>query len=88
MPSPDQTLDALLKFLRARTWDESRRTLNAHPALLNVGTGMIDLMLKDPMTVSMAYPDRSRSEAEAALRKHKALLARCRQVGIGPAFAE
>jgi hypothetical protein len=88
MPSPDQILDTLLTFLRARTWGESRRTLNAHPELLNVGTGMIDMMLKDPITVTMVYPDRSRSEAEAALRKHKAVLARCREVGIARAFAE
>jgi hypothetical protein len=65
-----------------------RITTNVERALLNVGTGMIDMMLKDPITVKMVYPDRSRSEAEAALRKHKAVLARCREVGIPRAFTE
>ena len=88
MPSADQTFDALLKFLRADTWDESRRTLNEHPELLNVGTDMIDGLLKDPMMVSRVYPGRSRSAAEAELRKYKALLVRCREVGIASAFAE
>jgi hypothetical protein len=88
MSPPEQTFNALMAFLKAGTWDDSRRILNAHPELLNVGPGLIDMMLKDPTLVSMTYPGRTRSEAEALLRKHKTVLARCKQIGVTRAFAE
>jgi WD40 repeat protein len=88
MSPPEQTFNALMKFLTASTWNESCSVVNAHPELLNVGIDMIDIMLKDPDLTSMVYPGRSRSEAEATLRKHKAVLARCQQIGIARTFAQ
>ena len=86
MPSAEQTMNALMDFLHAPNWDSSRRVLNAHPELLNVGVEMIDMMLTDRDTTAMAY--RGRSDAETLLRNHRTVLARCKQFGISRTFAE
>jgi hypothetical protein len=86
MPPAEQTMNALMNFLHAPNWDASRRVLDAHPELLNVGIDMIDMMLTDPATTAMAY--RGRSDAETLLRNHRTVLARCKQVGVSRAFAE
>lgn len=86
MPSADQTMNALMNFLHAPNWDASRRVLDAHPELVNVGADMIDMMLTDPTTTALAY--RGRSDAESLLRLHRTVLARCKQVGVSRAFNE
>lgn len=86
MPDPNAMEDALFRFLMAPTWGESRRVLNEHPELLNFGTGVIDILLsQDP---NHYYPGRSRSEAVALLKTHRAVLVRCKQVGVARAIAE
>jgi hypothetical protein len=86
MPPAEQTMNALMSFLHAPNWADSRRILDAHPELVKVGVEMIDVMLSDPSTTALAY--RGRSDAEALLRTHRKVLARCRQVGVSRAFAE
>jgi hypothetical protein len=78
-------MKAMMTFLTARTWDDSRDVLNAHPELLNVGVELIDVMLTDPAAVLRGL---TRSEAEVALRKHQAVLVRCQQADVASAFAE
>ncbi|HLX51466.1 MAG TPA: hypothetical protein VKS82_24325 [Streptosporangiaceae bacterium] len=75
----------MMRFLMASTWDDSRRVLNAHPELINVGAELIDVMLTDP---AGALRGLTRSEAETALNEHRAVLMRCQQVGVARAFAE
>ena len=83
---PEAALRALTQtleeFIRARTWDESRRILEAHPELL---TDEADAMLGRLIDAAQAQGD------EAAIRifeRHRALLRRCREVGVEEAFAE
>jgi N-acetylglucosamine kinase-like BadF-type ATPase len=83
---PEAALRALTQtleeFIRARTWDESRRILEAHPELL---TDEADAMLGRLIDAAQAQGD------EAAIRifeRHRALLRRCREAGIEEAFAE
>jgi hypothetical protein len=88
MPSPEQILKSLMDFLKAPTWDRSRQIVYAHQGQINVWVEMIETMLTDPATVLMVYPGRTRSDATAMLKKHRAVLVRCRQVGIAQAFGE
>jgi hypothetical protein len=88
MPSPEQIFKTLMDFLKAPTWGSSHQIVNEHPGLINVWVELIDTMLTDPATVSMVYPERSRSDATAMLKTHRAVLARCQQIGITQAFAE
>ena len=77
-----------MSFLHARNWVDSRRVLDTHPELVNVGAEMIDMMLTDPSTTALAYRGLSQSDAETLLKTHRNVLARCRQVGVSRAFAE
>jgi len=83
MPSdPEQLKQALLALIQAETWEESRRILESHPELL---TDEADAVLRQLIDTARAHGD------EAALRifeRHRALLRRCREVGIEQAFAE
>jgi hypothetical protein len=88
MPPPERTFDPLMSFLKAPTWGRSRQIVNAHHGLINVWVEIIDTMLKDPATLMMLYPGKTRSDATAMLKKRRAVLVRCRQVGIAQAFAE
>lgn len=85
MPPAEQTMRAMMQFLTAPTWSDSHRVLNAHPELVNLGAELIDVMLTDPTSVLRGL---TRSEAETALKKHRAVLVRCQQVGVARAFAE
>jgi hypothetical protein len=83
---PEAALRALTRtleeFIGARTWEESRRILEAHPELL---TDEADAMLGRLIDAAQAQGD------EAAIRifeRHRALLRRCREAGIEEAFAE
>src|SRR6185437_16914259 len=88
MASAEQTLKALMNFLHAPDWDSSRRVLDAHPELLDVGVEMIDMMLTDPDTTALAYRGLPHSDAETLLRNHRNVLARCKKVGVPRAFAD
>jgi hypothetical protein len=85
MALTEQAVKAMMAFLTAPTWEGSRRVLDAHPELLSVGIGLIDVMTTDPVT---AYPMMARSEAKTGLKVHRAVLVRCQQVGVARAFAE
>jgi hypothetical protein len=83
MPSdPEQLKQTIFAFIQAETWEESRRILEAHPELL---TDEADAVLRQLIDTAQAQGD------EAAIRifeRHRALLRRCREVGIEQAFAE
>lgn len=87
MPA-EPVIDALNDYLLARTPNEMRRALERHPQLLKLHGDIIDMMLRDPLIASRTRSGRSPTETEALLRRRKALLERCRQVGIPRAFAE
>jgi hypothetical protein len=77
-----ELVQTLFAFIQAETWEESRRILQAHPELL---TDEADAVLGRLIDTAQARGD------EAALRifeRHRALLRRCREVGIPRAFAE
>jgi tetratricopeptide (TPR) repeat protein len=83
---PEAALRALTQtleeFIGARTWDESRRILEAHPELL---TDEADALLGQRIAAAQAQGD---EEARRILEEHRVLLRRCREVGIERAFAE
>jgi tetratricopeptide (TPR) repeat protein len=72
----------LQDFIQAETWDESRRILEAHPELL---TDEADALLGQLVQAAQAQGD---EDARHILEEHRALLRRCREVGIERAFAE
>ena len=72
-------LQALQGFLQARTWDTSRRILEQHPELLTDETHDLLRQLME------AQEDR---DTLRYLEERRALLRRCREVGIEAAFAE
>jgi hypothetical protein len=78
---PEAALRALTRtleeFIGARTWDESRRILEAHPELL---TDEADALLGQWIAAAQAQG--------RILEEHRVLLRRCREVGIPRAFAE
>jgi|GEM_PF-2476971 len=77
-----ELVKTIFAFIQAETLEESRRILEAHPELL---TDEADAMLGRLIDTAQAQGD------EAALRifeRHRALLRRCREVGIPRAFAE
>ena len=83
MPSdPEQLRQTIFAFIQAETWEESRRILESHPELF---TDEADAVLRQLIDTARAHGD------EAALRifeRHRALLRRCREVGVEEAFAE
>ncbi|WP_155339617.1 hypothetical protein [Acrocarpospora corrugata] len=79
----------LVSFLRARSWNDSRRILDEHPELLySAASDMLAIMIQDPQTTAMVYPGLSQAKRDPLLREHLGLLRRCREVGVGRAFAE
>jgi hypothetical protein len=72
----------LMAFIQARTWDESRRILEAHPELLS---DEADALLGRLIEAARAQGD---EDARRALEERRALLRRCREVGVEQAFAE
>jgi tetratricopeptide (TPR) repeat protein len=78
-PDSQAILAALQEFVNARTWSESRRVVEAHPELLtDEADRLLALLLEQ-------YQDNA--EAVRILEEHRVLLRRCREVGIGEAFA-
>jgi hypothetical protein len=88
VPPMEPVFKTLMDFLKAPSWDASRRIVNAHEELINTWVMMVDTMLTDPATVMMLYPRQTRSDAIALLKTHRAVLVRCQQVGVAHAFAE
>jgi tetratricopeptide (TPR) repeat protein len=74
-----QLLQQLISFIQARTWDESRRVVEADSELLG---SEADELLKQ---LAAAQQD---ADARDLIEQHRMLLARCREVGIAAAFAE
>ncbi|MBN1483898.1 MAG: tetratricopeptide repeat protein [Chloroflexia bacterium] len=77
-PEPKQLLKTLRAFLLAGTWNESRRIVEEHPELLS---DRVDAMIGQMLAALEESPARSLLEA------HCTLLRRCREVGVGAAFA-
>ncbi len=78
-PDPEPLRQAILAFLQARTWSESRRVVEEHPELLS---DEADALLGQLIA---AQED---ANARRYLEEHRALLRRCREVGIESAFRE
>ncbi|WP_448591613.1 CHAT domain-containing protein, partial [Thermoflexus hugenholtzii] len=78
-PGPEPLRQAILAFLQARTWSESRRVVEEHPELLS---DEADALLGQLIA---AQEDAS---ARRDLEERRALLRRCREVGIESAFRE
>ena len=74
--------DPLRAFLEAETWTESQEVVEQHPELLTKG---IDAFLAG--SVSGAR-ERGDVNAVRIYEEHRALLRRCREVGVEAAFAE
>ena len=78
-PDPEPLRQAILAFLQARTWSESRRVVEEHPELLS---DEADALLGQLIA---AQED---ANARRYLEEHRALLRRCREVGVERAFRE
>ncbi|MCB0043998.1 MAG: CHAT domain-containing protein [Caldilineaceae bacterium] len=75
-------LQALNDFIRADSWNESRRIVQEHPDLLSdEADGLL------AQAVDRARADHNQ-QAATVYAEHLALLRRCRAVGIEEAFAE
>ncbi len=75
-------LEVVKSFTTARTWDEARRIVESHPELL---TDEADALLE---ALIEAARTQGNAGAVRGLEEHRALLRRCREVGITQAFAE
>jgi hypothetical protein len=78
-PDPELLLQAILAFVRARTWSESRRVVEERPELLSDAA---DALLGQLIA---AQED---ADVRRYLEEHRALLRRCREVGVERAFRE
>jgi tetratricopeptide (TPR) repeat protein len=78
-PDPEPLLQAILAFVRARTWSESRRVVEERPELLSDAA---DALLGQLIA---AQED---ADVRRYLEEHRALLRRCREVGVESAFRE
>ena len=72
----------LQQFIEAETWDESRRIVEEHPELLS---DEADELLGQMVDAAQAQGDEN---ARRVFEQHRALLRRCRGVGVERAFAE
>jgi CHAT domain-containing protein len=78
-PDPEPLLQAILAFVRARTWSESRRVVEERPELLSDAA---DALLGQLIA---AQED---ADVRRYLEERRALLRRCREVGVERAFRE
>ena len=81
-PDPRQLLETIFAFIQAETWAESRRIVEAHPELLS---DEADGLLGQLADAARAQGDEN---ARRVFDEHRALLRRCREVGVERAFAE
>ncbi len=79
---PEQLLRALMAFIQADTWAESRRVVEQHPELLS---DEADELLAQRVELARAQGN---EDAVHLLEEHRVLLRRCREVGVARAFAE
>jgi len=87
LPLPDfssedanqQIMQTLVDFVQAPTWEESKRLLELHPELLQpeIDAGLQQWAMQQ-----------ENDSARQSLEVYRALLARCRDMGIDVAFAE
>jgi hypothetical protein len=85
----DRTGRTIVTFLRAPDWLASRQILEAHPDLLSEpGYFILSSLATDPVSAVRVYPGLGEKKALELMGRHRVLVARCRQVGIGQAFAE
>ena len=81
LPVPGD-LGVLDQFVRARSWDESRRIVEQHPELLGNET---DALLGQLIEAAEQQGD---NNARRIFVEHRDLLRRCREAGVSRAFAE
>ncbi|HAJ37425.1 MAG TPA: hypothetical protein DCL15_17280, partial [Chloroflexi bacterium] len=74
--------DLLERFIAAASWDESQRIVEAHPELLSEDA---DVALGMLVEAANAAND---GNSATMFEIHRALLRRCREVGVARAFAE
>src|SRR5689334_22345344 len=91
MPPSNKTLTKMSFVVTAPTLTHSFRLLERYPELrdpqvIDFGISSIDLALA--VDSVHAHKGRTRGEAEAALNACRALLVRCKQVGVARAIAE
>ncbi len=74
-----QIMQALVDFVQAPTWEESKRLLELHPELLQpeIDAGLQQWAMQQ-----------ENDGARKSIEEYRALLARCRDMGIDVAFAE
>src|SRR5512144_1143534 len=75
----ESLLGVVVAFVQADSWAASEQVVAAHPELLREPA--------DQLLAQLA----ARQQDDAArqiLEVHRALLRRCREVGVGPAFAD
>ena len=77
-----QLRQTLSVFIQAETWTASQQVVEAHPELL---TGDTDALLAQLLEGARAQDD---DNAARIFEEHRALLHRCREVGVDGAFAE
>jgi tetratricopeptide (TPR) repeat protein len=77
-----ELLQTIFAFIQARTWDKSRRVVAGHPELL---TDEADDLMGRLVDAARAQGDEN---GERVFEEHRALLRRCREVGVAAAFAE
>lgn len=79
--SSQLVLGLLLNFVEAETWPEAQAFVEEHPELL---TDEADVMMDKLIA---ATREEGQPELVEMLQEHKALLQRCREVGVEQAFA-
>lgn len=79
LAAPGELLQTILEFIQADSWPDLHRVVKAHPELLDDGA---EALLAE---LAAAQED---DWARQLLEKHCTFLARCREVGLGAAFAE
>jgi len=75
-------LETVQQFVQARSWGDSRRVVEQHPELLGEETD--DLLSR----LLQGARDAGEGLVVQVIEEHRALLHRCREVGVEAAFAE
>jgi len=78
-PDRQRFVDGLKEFINARTWAASLRILEHHPELLSEEA--------DALLERLAEAQEN-AQARRVVDEHRALLRRCREVGVDAAFGE
>ncbi len=78
-PDPEQLLQTIATFIQAESWNESQRILEQYPELLTDEANALLGQLTETQETE---------GARQTVETHRALLRRCREVGVERAFAE